>query len=268
MQFRNIVQWLPALVVGFVSYHLFVTVAIVEAETDILGAVHLIETHPSDNEAFTQGLELYKGELIMGTGQYAQSAIGWLDLETGLFHEAEVLPQHYFGEGLTFTEDTLWQLTWKEETAFKRNPLTLEVMAEVSYEGEGWGLAYDIERDVLWMSDGSSVLSIRDPETFELLDQLAVSFGDMPVDNLNELEYADGALYANVWLTKQIVKINLESGAVETIFDLTELIKQTKMTDAEREQLDMLNGIAHIEEARFYLTGKWYPVIYEVELID
>lgn len=268
MQDRKLVGWLPSLMIVVLSCHLFILPVVIEAESDVLGGVDLLETHPSDQTAFTQGLELYQDQLVMGTGQYGESGIGWLDLETGIFHKTEALPAAYFGEGLTFTTEALWQLTWKEGTAFKRNPISFEVLAEFAYDGEGWGLAYDTERDVLWMSDGSDVLSVRDAQTFELLDQVSVHFDRMPVDYLNELEYVDGVLYANVWLTNQIVKINVEDGSVERMFDLTELIKQTDMTEAEREQLDVLNGIAHIEGQRFYLTGKWYPVIYEVELID
>lgn len=241
---------------------------VIQAETELSGDIKLIQTLLSDQAAFTQGLELYHDKLIMGTGLYGESAVGWVNLATGKYEVVETLPDNYFGEGITFTDSHLWQLTWKEHTAFKRDPQTFVVIEEVAYEGEGWGVAYDNEREVLWMSDGSEFLTLRDPETFDVLNELSVTFEGAPLDNINELEFVNGALYANIWQTNQIVKINVDNGEVEKVFDFTDIIESTEMSQEELDQLDVLNGIAHIEGQRFYITGKWYPVIYEVELFD
>lgn len=241
---------------------------IVHADTELSGDIKLVETLLSDNEAFTQGLELSDDKLVMGTGLYGESTIGWIDLDTGKYETVETLPDHYFGEGITFTETHLWQVTWRENTAFKRDSQTFAIVEKVDYESEGWGIAYDNEREVIWMSDGSEVLTVRDPDTFDELEKLSVTFEGVPLEDINELEFVDGALYANVWQTNQIVKINLDNGEVEKVFDFTEIIESTEMSEEEQDQLDVLNGIAHIEGQRFYITGKWYPVIYEVELLD
>lgn len=225
----------------------------------------LIDVHPSDAAAFTQGLEMHEDELLIGTGLYGQSYLGMVDLNDGNIEVIDELDEQYFGEGLTITPQYIWQLTWRENTAFKRDIDTLEIIEEVSYEGEGWGLAYDEDRDVLWMSDGSSVLEQRDPETFELIDAIDVKQNNVEIRNINELEYANGLIYANVWYTHNILAISPDSGEVEANYDLSSL-HQDYFSEEELAQIDTLNGIAHIEDNRFYITGKLYPVIFELEL--
>lgn len=227
---------------------------------------NLISIHPSESSAFTQGLELNQNnELLLATGLYGESKIGYLDLETGEYDVVDELAEEFFGEGLTVTSDVVWQLTWRNGVAFKRDKETLEIISTVNYDGEGWGLAYDEEKDIIWMSDGTSIIEQRDPDTFEILDSIEVSYNEMLVEEINELEYANGYIYANVWYTDTIIAINPITGIVEYQYDFTEIIEDT-FTDQELKEIDTLNGIAHIEDNRFYVTGKLYPVVFEVEL--
>ncbi|MDO4432370.1 MAG: glutaminyl-peptide cyclotransferase [Aerococcaceae bacterium] len=226
-------------------------------------AVELIATYPSDATAFTQGLEYHteKG-LLLSTGLYGESSIGYLNLETGEREQVQSLEARYFGEGITVMPDGIWQLSWKEQTAFLRDVETLEVLQTAHYVGEGWGIAYDDSRSVLWLSNGSSKLQQYHPQTFAKLESLSVTENGKPVEKLNELEYANGFLYANIWQTNRIVKIDLETGAVVASFDLSEWVEPLQLTNPN----DVLNGIAHIEGERFYITGKRYPVIWEMDL--
>lgn len=231
------------------------------------GSIELVNTHPSDNSVFTQGIELEDdGDILVSSGLYNESSIGYLDLETGTYQAVEDLEDQYFAEGLTITPDWVWQLTWQEGVAFKRDPETLEVVDEVSYEGEGWGLAYDEDRQVLWMSDGSNRLYMRDPETFEVKGQWEIEFEGQPLNLLNELEYANGMIYANVWYTNQVYAIDPITGEVLEVYDFTSLLEEADISQADRQTMDSLNGIAHIEDDRFYITGKLYPLVFEVSL--
>lgn len=226
--------------------------------------VELIERYTIKEPVFTQGFELVDDQLVLGTGLYGESEIGWLNLETGDYQVQDQLDETYFGEGLTATPDYLWQFTWQEGKAFKRSLEDLSVTEEIEFDGIGWGMAYDEKANVIWTSDGSSQLTKRDPETFEALDTLTITFNNHPIEQINELEYANGVLYANVWQTNKIIKLNLQDGQVEQIWDLTELVEELTFVDADPDRV--LNGIAHIEDNRFYVTGKLYPIIWEVEL--
>lgn len=235
-------------------------------------AINLLEVYPNDQSAFTQGLEVHPEmephQLLMGTGLYGESSIGVLDLKMGQYRVIDALEEKYFGEGLTVADEAIWQLTWKEGTAFKRDLKSFAVLEAVDYSGQGWGLAYDSDRQQLWMSDGSSQLTIRDKETFEVLNTIEVTYNQQAVTSLNELEFANGLIYANIWLTNKIVAINPADGQVEYIYDLSDLIEQVNHNYSEEitAQMDVLNGIAHLEDNIFYLTGKHYPYVLKVEL--
>lgn len=227
----------------------------------------LIDVYPNDSTAFTQGFEMdHHGRLIHSTGRYGESIIGINRLQ-GQIDVIESLDKTYFGEGITFTPTALWQLTWKEETAFKRHPETFQIIEQFYYTGEGWGIAYSPDENVLWVSDGSSRLQKRDSENFELLDYVDVKCQQCELDNLNELEYAEGLIYANVWHTNQIVAISPKDGKVQTIYDLTSLIESVPLTMDQKNKMDVLNGIAHINQQFFYVTGKYFPYVYKVELM-
>ncbi|XJS11531.1 glutaminyl-peptide cyclotransferase [Aerococcaceae bacterium WGS1372] len=226
----------------------------------------LYDIKKSESDAFTQGLELNEdGQIVMATGLYGESKIGILDQNSGQFNTIDQLDDYYFGEGITFTPDALWQLTWKENTVFKRDPDTYDIIDILNYEGEGWGLAYDDKLNIIWMSDGSHIIQKRNSKDFELIDTIEIYFNNLAVENINELEYANGYLYANVWYTNKIIAINTITGEIDYQYDMTELISNN-LSKEQLESIDTLNGIAHIRDNRFYITGKYYPVIFEVEL--
>lgn len=227
----------------------------------------LIQTYDYDPTLFTQGFEFNaNGDLIVGTGLYGDSEIGVFDLDTNTFHSQDTLPEEYFGEGITHTPDYLWQLTWREGVAFKRDPFTREIIGQAEYDGEGWGLAYDTDRDFIYMSDGSDTIQIRDAVTFELENSFQVSHEDTGIDALNELEYANQKLYANIWYENIILEINPEDGSVTKMFDVGPLLEDLDLDPQLEDNIDSLNGIAHIEDDEFLLTGKYYPVIFQVKL--
>lgn len=253
----------------FCLFYCFVSSPLTSMAQD---SINLLAVYPSDQSAFTQGLEIHPGlephQLLMGTGLYGESSIGILDLKSGEYQVIDALKEEYFGEGVTVTDEAIWQLTWKEGTAFKRDMESFDILEEVDYSGQGWGLAYDFERQQLWMSDGSSQLTVRNKETFEVLETVEVTYNKQAVAYLNELEYANGLIYANIWLTNQIVAINPANGNVEYIYNLSDLIDKVSDDYSEKitAQMDVLNGIAHLEDNIFYLTGKHYPYVLKVEL--
>lgn len=222
------------------------------------GSVEVLETIPLDRPLFIQGLEVNQDRLICATGLYRQSEIGFL--EGGSFEVKEALPPDHFGEGLTFTEESLLQVTWKEGICHKRDPQTLESLESLPYEGEGWGLCYDGENII--QSDGSDVLKRRDPHTFEIISEHQVTDPDgHPVTMINELEYANDCIYANIWMTKDIVRIDPKS------FQVTKVYPTDFSADiSDQNSNATLNGIAHIEGDTFYLTGKLWDAYYRVKL--
>lgn len=241
----------------FVSLCLLVTTL---CATD--AQIELVDTYPLDEELFVQGLEVdAESRLVLSTGLYGDSRLGYLDVDNGEFTEVDRLDESMFGEGITITPHAVLQLTWKEETLFIRDKDSLEVIDTVEYDGEGWGLAYDDDRGAVWMSDGSNAIELRDLETFEVIEIIETDF-----NNINELEYVDGFLYANLWLTYDIMKIDVESGEVAALYDFEPLIYSVEMEDAEIDMMDTLNGIAHIKDDVFYISGKNYPYLYKVIL--
>ncbi|MGX7144469.1 glutaminyl-peptide cyclotransferase [Facklamia languida] len=233
------------------------------------GQVDLVKVIPIQDPFFIQGLELSQdGALYLGTGHYGESQVGTFDFQAGQFIPMQDLPDTYFGEGISIREDALWQLTWKEGVVLKRSLTDLGRVDQFEYSGEGWGLAYDPDRDLFWMSDGSSSLYQQDSEAFTRLDDLQVTWQGRPVTLLNELEYANQALYANIWYDHHIIKIDPETGQVQLIYDLDPILQDIPISPAQAQEMDALNGIAHIEADRFYLTGKNFPFLLEVHLRD
>lgn len=232
------------------------------------GNVELIKSYPLAQPLFVQGLEVAEGgRLVIGTGLTGKSKLGFFNFDTGQLEQVQELGPLYFGEGLTFTPDSLWQLTWQEKTAFRRDSLSLEILEKKSYATEGWGLCYDEDQKLLWRSDGTSHLYAHDPKTFDQVAKVTVKDQGKALDLLNELEYVDGYIYANRWYHEEIVKIKVQTMEVEDYFDLSALIDET-LDEEARAQIDSLNGIAHIEANRFYVTGKHFPYIYEVNLLS
>ena len=222
-------------------------------------SVEQVRSYPHDSTAFTQGLVWQGGRLYESTGRYGQSSLRLVELETGTVLQRVPLGQQYFAEGLAAVGDSLYQLTWKEGVAFIWDPATLRQIDTISYSGEGWGLTSDGRR--LIVSDGSSYLTFVDPISFEVDTTLRVTDGGRPVDQLNELEWVKGEVWANVWHTQRIARIDPGTGRVKGWLDLSPLIPT--LSDPEA----VLNGIAYDAEAdRLLVTGKLWPRLYEIRI--
>ena len=233
------------------------------AQPDTSGEVEVVRELGHDSAAFTQGLEMRDGEIYESTGDYGTSWVSARPLDSGPTDYRVItdpLPGREFGEGMTITGNTLWQLTWKDGIAYKRDATTLEETGQATYDGEGWGLC--TLGDQLVMSDGSNTLTLRDPDTFEPTGEIKVTFKAQGVDNLNELDCSDGRIYANVWMTDRIVRIDPSSGEVDAQWDLGQL-QQPRPSDPDA----VLNGIAKVPGSdTFLVTGKLWPNMYEVRL--
>ena len=218
-------------------------------------------TFPHDKQAFTEGLEIHNGQLYESTGQ-ENSWIGRVNINTGISDKMVVLDKKYFGEGITIINNKVYQLTWKSKVCFMYDLQTFRKVNEFHYGTEGWGMAHDSTR--LIMSDGTSTLYFRDTLTFGIKKKLQVKYQGKPVNNLNELEYMDGFIYANVWRTNWIARIDPTNGEVAGFMDLSPLVRQTQLLSP---QADVLNGMAWHEGTRSLLvTGKYWPYIYVLKM--
>jgi glutaminyl-peptide cyclotransferase len=223
--------------------------------------VKVLSTRPHDPEAFTQGLVLQGGTLYESTGLYGKSSLREVDPKTGAVKRKVAVPAEYFAEGLALVDDRLLQITWKEEKALVYDRADFKPAGEFRYDGEGWGLCSDGAR--LVMSDGSDRLTFRDPKTFAVLSILNVTLAGKPANQLNELECVDGAIYANVWQTDDILRIDSRDGRVTAVVDASGLL-----TPEERGKTDVLNGIAWSPETKtFLITGKLWPKMFEVQFV-
>ncbi len=213
--------------------------------------------HPHQRDAFTQGLLWHEGKLYESTGLEGRSSLRRVDLETGAVERRVEVGDDLFAEGLARVGNRLYQLTWQSELLRIYDADSFELVEERHYEGEGWGLCFDGTH--LVMSNGSARLSFRDPETFDIVREVEVTKAGRPVRWLNELECVDGQVYANVWQTNEIVRIDPRGGQVNATIDASALVPQ-----GER-RIDVLNGIAWLpERQRFALTGKLWPTLFEV----
>jgi glutamine cyclotransferase len=222
----------------------------------------VLNTYPHDPDAFTQGLDIDNGELFEGTGLYGESTLRLVDLTSGSVSRNQPLAQEYFGEGITVLGDKIYQLTWQEGTGFIYDRNTFQQLQTFNYEHEGWGITHDGTR--LIVSDGTSTIRFWDPATLQEVGRIDVADEQGPVIMLNELEYLNGEIWANVWMTDLIARINPESGRVTGWIDLTGIFTP----QAEDEPNDVLNGIA-INEAtgQIYVTGKLWSSLFEIEVI-
>ncbi len=222
----------------------------------------VINIYPHDPNAFTQGLVFGNGFLYEGTGLRGYSTLRRVELETGNILKTRQLADQFFGEGITIYENQIIQLTWQSNTGFVYAKESFELLQEFSYLTEGWGITYDGQR--LIMSDGTSTLYYLDPETFSEIGRITVSDDDGPVSRLNELEYIQGEIYANVWLTDYIVRISPTTGRVIGWIDLKGLLSP----EDKGEVVDVLNGIAYdVQNDRLFVTGKLWPNVFEIVLI-
>jgi glutamine cyclotransferase len=248
------------------------TIILVVAVALVIGSVILVllnnkstyevvKVYPHDQNAFTQGLVIEKGVLYEGTGLYDNSTLRRVDLETGNVLQSYVLPDEFFGEGITVFGDKIIQLTWQNQKGFVYDKHSFELLQEFSYPTEGWGITHN--GSTLIMSDGTANLYFLDPETFQKVGQVEVRDGNASVTNLNELEYINGEVYANIWMTDKIAIIDPQTGQVTAWIDLTGIY-----TQENNDPNSVLNGIAYDAEGdRLFVTGKLWSQLFEIKLI-
>jgi glutamine cyclotransferase len=221
----------------------------------------VVKTFQHDPGAFTQGLEFRDGVFYEGTGLNGQSHLRRVKLETGQILQQVSIPSQHFGEGITVLKDRILQLTWKDQAGFIYDRKTLKKIGQFQYPGEGWGLTNDGKQ--IYMSDGSAQIRIWDAVTLKEIRRITVRSGKSPIDQINELEFINGEIYANVWQTDYILRISPADGRVLGIIDLKGLL------DARNGDADVLNGIAYDPATkRLFVTGKLWPKIYQIELVN
>lgn len=221
----------------------------------------IVATYPHDTSSYTQGLLIYKGDMYEGTGNYGYSKLKKVDLKTGKAQQEISLDKKYFGEGVTILNDTVYQLTWKEKTVFIYTLKDFKKIKEFTVDIEGWGLTNDGKNIIV--STGGSDLHYYDPSTFKLLKTQTVIESGSPSFNLNELEYIDGFVYANQYQFPYIFKIDPATGQIVAKADLTAMWARIKAIDHDA---DVPNGIAYdAATKKMYITGKWWPELYEVQ---
>ncbi len=252
-----------------VALFLYAVVAFTTAKAPVSGAgaayagaaYKVVHVYPHDSRAFTQGLIYVDGHLYESTGLNGRSSLRMVDLSTGRVLQHYELPTEYFGEGLTDWGSTLVQLTWTSHLGFVYDRFSFSVLRTFHYEGEGWGLTHD-DRQLI-MSDGTSYLRFLNPKSFRETRRIHVTDETgHPVQNLNELEYIRGEIYANVWGTDRIARISPRTGRVLGWIDLSGIIDKSELgSDA------VLNGIAYDSAgARLFVTGKLWPKLFEVRV--
>lgn len=222
--------------------------------------VKVEKNYPHDPNAFTQGLIFEEGVLYEGTGLYGHSSLRRVDLETGNILQLQALPDGFFGEGITIFNNKIIQLTWQNNTGFVYNKDSFQLLQDFEYPTEGWGITHN--GTSLIMSVGNSTLYFLDPETFTIIDQIEVYDVD-PVDDLNELEFVEGKIYANIWLEKKIAIINPQTGKVIGWINLEKIDPS-----GNQYRRGVLNGIAYdSKENKLFVTGKNWSTLYEISLV-
>ncbi len=224
--------------------------------------IRVVNTYPHSTNAFTQGLLFHDGYLYEGTGRFGQSSLSRINLEDGAVVQNKRLANRYFGEGIAIVDQRIFQLTWQSNIVFEYDLETFANIESHYHPTEGWGLTYDGSHLIL--SDGSSSLQFIDPKGFQVVREVDVTVYDQPLPNLNELEYIDGEVWANVWMTNEIVRIDPADGKVLGIIDLAMLQGLTTTGGSD----DVLNGIAwDPEQERIFVTGKLWADLFEIELV-
>jgi glutaminyl-peptide cyclotransferase len=221
----------------------------------------VVRIFPHDTSAYTQGLAYRDGFLYEGTGRNGHSSLRKVRLETGEVLQHVDLGPEYFGEGITILQNKVFQLTWTSATGFVYDVNDFHLLRKFSYSGEGWGLATDGRE--LFLSDGTAQIRVLDPETFREKRRLKVHDRSRPIDQLNELEFVDGQIFANVWHTNRIARISPQTGDVVGWIDLTGLLSSVYRLEPEA----VLNGIAYDStRKRLFVTGKLWPSVFEISL--
>ena len=223
--------------------------------------LEVVAEYPHDVNSYTQGLFFHEGVMYESIGQYGKSNIRTVNMETGKAIKRKSVSKDYFVEGSVVFGGDLYVLTWMEDKVFRYDAKTLELKSEMDYPREGWGLTTDGEH--LIASDGTSNLYFLDKD-LKLKRYVQVNLGSRPIRFLNELEYIDGKVWANVYTSDEIVIINPKSGVVEGVIDCTNLLSP----DLRTYDTDVLNGIAYNPQTgKIYLTGKNWPKLYEISLV-
>ena len=223
----------------------------------------VVHAYPHDIEAFTQGLVYDKGVFYEGTGQKTGSSLREVELQTGKVIRQLNLDASLFGEGIALYNDKIYQVTWENKVGFIYDKATFSVINKIYYSSQGWGLTTVNDRIV--MSDGSNVLAFYEPEMFTMVSRIEVYDNEKKVDSLNELEYINGELWANIWMSDQIAQIDPVSGKVLAYIDLKGILPESDRTP----ETDVLNGIAYDQEGkRIFVTGKKWPKIFEIRTIE
>jgi len=222
----------------------------------------VVNTYPHEITSFTQGLLYHDGFVFEGTGKNGLSKLSKINLEDAAVLMSKSLSRRYFGEGIEIVDDKIFQLTWQSHIVFVYEKDSFEQIATHYNATQGWGLAYNGEELIL--SDGSNNLQFMDPETFAPLRKISVEINGNPINSLNELEYINGEIWANVWQSDFILRIDPATGAVNSIVDLTGLSDQTQLGSNEA----VLNGIAwDAEQERLFVTGKHWANLFEIKLV-
>jgi len=223
----------------------------------------IVNTYPHDINAFTQGLIYHDGYLFEGTGKRGLSSLSKINLEDSTVLMSRNLNRRYFGEGIEVVDDRIYQLTWQSHMVFVWDKNNFEPVSTHYNSTEGWGLAFD-GTDLI-LSDGTSTLYFLDTELFVQKKQITVTLRGSPLANLNELEYINGEIWANIWQTDFIARIDPETGMVVSLVDLTGLSAETNLGSREA----VLNGIAWDDESeRLFVTGKHWAHLFQIELVQ
>lgn len=223
----------------------------------------VIATFPHDSTSFTQGLVFHDGQLYESTGLEGESTLRRVDIATGQTLQRIDVPSQYFAEGLAMVGDELLQLTWRHRIGFVYDRHTFKQKRTFSYQSEGWGIAYDGTSQLV-MSDGSDTLTFLDPKTLAAAKKLKVSDAGRAIGNLNELEWIEGEIWANVWMTDRIARISPRTGEVNAWVDLSTLYPQSQRVPPA----EVLNGIAYDKATRrIFITGKKWPRLYQITVI-
>jgi glutamine cyclotransferase len=223
----------------------------------------VVHTYPHDIEAFTQGLVYEKGVLFEGTGQKTGSSLREVELQTGKVIRQHNLDASLFGEGIALYRDRIYQVTWENKVGFIYDKATFNVINKIYYSTQGWGLT--AFNDKIVMSDGSNILAYYEPDMFTMVSRIEVYDNEKKVDSLNELEYINGEIWANIWMSDLIARIDPESGKVLGYIDLKGILPESDRSP----ETDVLNGIAYDKESnRVFVTGKKWPKLFEIRLTE
>ncbi|MFK7800550.1 MAG: glutaminyl-peptide cyclotransferase [Anaerolineae bacterium] len=225
----------------------------------------VVNSYPHSTSVFTQGLMWTNGFLYESGGLRGQSALYQVNLADGQPVQQMAIDETFFAEGIALVDDKIIMLTWQAQTALVFDRETFAEIGRFNYTGQGWGLCYDESNGQLWMSDGSQRIVSRDPTTFEPTGEIFVTLSGAPLTQINELECVDGTIYANLWKSDKIVGISSETGNVELEIDASGMLSDEEKATLQAGR-QVLNGIAYnAETGRFYLTGKQWPRLFEVE---